>query len=234
MKIYKYATIITAILTILSFVSALLLNFYTCVDPFWANALLGVFGSSGLTLLTSIIGYRVERRKTFEGFSYMTKAILHDLNKYQTSWDLSKKINYFLNYHDISKIECDRYYGEFSFLFDFRQKNRKYIYQKIYLPIHQVNQLINKHAWHFRFYEDGSGRNDRAVSKFVEEIEALIMETVKAEYAASGSDPEQKTVMTSTKNKLVFDVLNELNGEYYRLMYGNKVYRESSVPTQDE
>lgn len=227
MKVYRNATIITAVLTIFSFFAALLLNFYIQVDPFWCNALLGVFGSSLLTLLTSIIGYRVERRKTFEGFSYTTKAILHDLNKYQTLWSLDEKIEYFLNYHDVSKVDWDKYFGDFCFMIDYKQKNRKYIYTKIYTPILKINQAINSHVWHFRWYKDGSGRNDRAVGKFIEEIESLIIEVSTETCSISPTDSESKVIMTSTKNKIVCNIQSELNERYYRLMYGKKTYMEN-------
>ena len=169
MKVYKNAIIATGIITLISFLASFIFNFYTQVNSFWCNALLGIFGSSLLTLLTSTIGYRVERCKTFEGFSYATKEILHALNKYQVSWSLEEKIDFFLNYHDISKIEWDRYYGDFSFIADFRGKNRRYIYEQIYTPILRVNQAINNHVWHFRYYKDGSGKNDKVLGKFIEE-----------------------------------------------------------------
>ena len=115
MRIYRNATILTALLTIGSFLGAAYLNFWTEIDPFWCNLLLGIFGSSFLTFVTSVIGYRVERKKTFEGFSYFSKEILRNLNKYQTSWTIDEKIDFFLTYHDISCAEWDRYFGEFCF-----------------------------------------------------------------------------------------------------------------------
>lgn len=229
MQVYRSSTIITAILTLLSFSFSLFLNFFTKADPFWCNTCLGVFGSSLLTFLISIIGYRFERRKTFEAFSIETKEILHNLNKYQVSWNLEEKVDYFLNYHDIRKVDWDMHYGEFAFLFDFRQKNKAYIYQKIYLPILQVNQAINMHIWHFRWYKDGTGRNDIVISKFIEEIESLIMEVVSEELPVSETDAEQKMIMRSTKNKIVCDVSNELNGKYYSLMYGRRAYKMSQT-----
>ena len=188
--------------------------------------MLGIFGSSLLTLLTSTIGYRVERCKTFEGFSYATKEILHALNKYQVSWRLEEKIDFFLNYHDISKIEWDRYYGDFSFIADFRGKNRRYIYKQIYTPILRVNQAINNHVWHFRYYKDSSGKNDKVLGKFIEEIEALFIETTISEIDTNEKgDP---VTMTSTKNKIVHTIQEELNEKYYQLMYGKKTYISSN------
>lgn len=226
MKVYKNAIIATGIITLISFLASFIFNFYTQVNSFWCNALLGIFGSSLLTLLTSTIGYRVERRKTFEGFSYATKEILHALNKYQVSWSLEEKIDFFLNYHDISKIEWDRYYGDFSFIADFRGKNRRYIYEQIYTPILRVNQAINNHVWHFRYYKDGSGKNDKVLGKSIEEIEALFIETTISEIDTNEKgDP---VTMTSTKNKIVHTIQEELNEKYYQLMYGKKTYISSN------
>ncbi|MPM48751.1 hypothetical protein SDC9_95478 [bioreactor metagenome] len=231
MRIYKKATIITGIMTAASFIGAFILNFSVYIDAFWCNALLGVFGSSLLTFMMSVISYRVERRKTFEGFSYSTKAILHDLNKYQTSWSLEEKIDFFLNYHDISRIDWDRYYGDFCFLFDVSKKNIQYIYSIIYQPILELNQSINYHIWHFRWYKDGSGRNEKVISQFIKELEELIIETTMTTYQDGNmpSDDKEKFTMTSSKNKIVDSTLRELNGEYYRLMYGNRMYRKSQV-----
>ena len=86
MRVYKNALLVTFALTIAAFWGAIILNFAVKADSFWANALLGVFGSSLLTFTTSVVGYRVERRKTFECFRSETVEILSNLNKYQISW----------------------------------------------------------------------------------------------------------------------------------------------------
>ena len=180
-----------------------------------------------LTLLTSIIGYGVERRKTFEGFAYKTKEILHVLNKYQVLWGLDEKIAFFLNYHDISKADWDRYYGDFSFIADVQGKNRCYIYTKIYEPILKLNQTINKHVWHFRWYEDGTGKN-KVVGKFVKEIETQLIEETVEIAGTEMSNVDGGITMTTTKNKLVCDIQREINGKYYQLMYGKKAYNKGS------
>lgn len=227
MRIYKNAIITTGLLTIISFIAAVILYFHTQIDQFWSNALLGVFGSGLLTLLTSIIGYGVERRKTFEGFAYKTKEILHVLNKYQISWGLDEKIVFFLNYHDISKADWDRYYGDFSFIADVQGKNRCYIYTKIYEPILKLNQTINKHVWHFRWYEDGTGKN-KVVGKFIKEIETQLIEETVEIAGTEMSNVDGGITMTTTKNKLVCDIQREINGKYYQLMYGKKAYNKGS------
>jgi len=221
MRVYKNAIWITFVMTVLALIGALIFNYCISAGDFWCNVLLGVFGSSLLTLITSVIGYRVERRKTFEGFSYETKAIMHDLNKYQKNWSLAEKIDFFLNYHDISKISWDRYLGDFAFLFDFNKQTSQYIYSEVYQPVLKINQLINYHAWHFRWQKDGSGKNDKVLGSFVQEIEDLIIENTEIEMPTDAGNTVQ---MSSTKNKIVSTILYELNNKYYKLMYGKRIY----------
>ena len=100
------------------------------------------------------------------------------------------------------------------------------IYEQIYTPILRVNQAINNHVWHFRYYKDGSGKNDKVLGKFIEEIEALFIETTISEIDTNEKgDP---VTMTSTKNKIVHTIQEELNEKYYQLMYGKKTYISSN------
>ncbi len=133
-----------------------------------------------------------------------------------------------MNYHDISKIECDCYYGDFSFIADFRGKNRRYIYEQIYTPILRVNQAINNHVWHFRYYKDGSGKNDKVLGKFIEEIEALFIETTISEIDTNEKgDP---VTMTSTKNKIVHTIQEELNEKILSAnVWEENIYQQQSI-----
>lgn len=134
---------------------------------------------------------------------------------------------FFLNYHDISKADWDRYYGDFSFIADVQGENRCYIYTKIYEPILKLNQTINKHVWHFRWYEDGTG-NNKVVGKFVKEIETQLIEETVEIAGTEMSNVDGGITMTTTKNKLVCDIQREINGKYYQLMYGKKAYNKGS------
>ena len=99
-------------------------------------------------------------------------------------------------------------------------------FEQIYTPILRVNQAINNHVWHFRYCKDGSGKNDKVLGKFIEEIEALFIETTISEIDTNEKgDP---VTMTSTKNKIVHTIQEELNEKYYQLMYGKKTYISSN------
>lgn len=228
MRIYKNALLVTFALTIAAFWGAIIINFVVKADSFWTNALLGVFGSSLLTFTTSVVGYRVERRKTFEGFWYETLEILKTLNKYQIGWTLEEKISFFLSYHDTSKVSWDRYFGDFSFLFNWKKKTSNYIYSNIYQPILEINSLISSHVWHFRWYKDGSGRNDVVVGEFVQKIEELIIETTQP----NPNDPKGNPYsMNCTKNRIINLIGNELEEKYYILMYGKRLYKKNKQKT---
>ena len=71
------------------------------------------------------------------------------------------------------------------------------------------------------------------MEKFVQEIENLIIETTSTQFDGFGGSPDsaESFPITQTHNKVVENVIQELNGEYYRLMYGNKIYQESKKST---
>ena len=96
-----------------------------------------------------------------------------------------------------------------------------------------VNQKIGHHIWHFRWYKDGSGRNERVMEKFLQEIEDLIIETIVEKYPKLEDFPEdmrdgiEVNTISTTRNKLVEDVQKELIGKYYCYMYGKRAYKKS-------
>jgi len=221
MRIYRNSIIVTGILSVVSIVLAAILNFITAADDFWSNALLGLFGSGVLTLITSVIGYCVERRRTFEGFAYATKAILRNINRYQLNWELDTKVEFFINYHEDFGSEWDKYFGDFCFLVDKGSVTRKYIYDSIYMPIKKTTDLVGSHIWNFRWHKDGSGKNDAVIGKMVQEIEDTFMSVTTEK-----PNPESDFAITSIQNQLVSKVMDELNGHYYELMYPHLSKRE--------
>lgn len=225
MKNYVISTRITAALTCLSFIDTLILHygFHGADADFWCNVCLAAFGSGLLTFITSCIGYATEKRHTLESFSYSTRSLLHILNKYDLDWNLEKKIDFFLDYTDIDKSVWDAYLGGICFMFDPCKEKYKYVFQKIYKPILDVNQKIAEHEAHFKWHKDGSGKNDVVMANFVNEIESLFMEKITSNHMLEDG---QEFQTTTVQNKLVHSILEELNGEYYDMMY-NKRQAES-------
>lgn len=227
MKPYKRLTIICGVISLLSFAICLFLHYlFACSEAdFWVNVCLAIFGSSLLTLLSSLISYFHEKRITLESFMYHCKQLLQVLNKYQDSMSLSEKIKFFLDYHDIDKSAWDAAYGNMDFLLERITGNRNYIYENLYRPILLFNQAVGQHVWHFRWYFDGSGKNDTAMEIFVAQLEHHLLyrseQNIPKDYDKSGK-VLSFIEMTSTESKLVSEILHELNGKYFDIMYGKK------------
>lgn len=214
MTVYKKSVYITAVLTICSLIIAAILN-YRFDESFWCNVMLGIFGSSLLAAITSLIGYFAERKKTMEKFYTESLKLLNRFNKYQTDFSLDQQIDFFLDLDDYDTSDWDAAFGDMDF---FRNENRTYVFKKIYNPILDAYRTACSHSWHFRMHKNDTGRNENVMKVFVSEIEPSFIERKKFEY---GEEPE-KVSGQSIKNKLVEDMFSELNGKYYELLYGSK------------
>lgn len=227
MKPYKRLTIICGIISLVSFVVCLCLQYLIVCNEadFWVNVCLAIFGSSLLTLLSSLVSYFHEKRVTLENFMYHCKQLLQVLNKYQASMSLSEKMKFFLAYHDIDKSGWDAAYGNMDFLLDRFTGNRNYIYENLYRPIILFNQAVGQHVWHFRWYFDGSGKNNDVMEIFVAQLEQHLLyrseQSIPKDYDKNGN-VVSFAEMTSIESKLVREILQELNGRYYEIMYGKK------------
>jgi hypothetical protein len=226
MSIYKRGIIITATFAVVSIVCSIVLN-YCMNEKFWCNVFIGVFGSSLLTLITSFIGYFVERKKCMEGFYTATLRILNQYNRYQKDLSVDAKIEFFLTMVDYDNTSWNMYIGEMDF---FNNENKKYIYKKIYTPLKEVDVAISKHAWQFRMHRNGTGRNENVMKKFIEEIEGYILD-VKKNYLAT--DDSEGIVTKTIKNKIVDAILQELDGHYYEIMYGRKIKKQKETKEED-
>ena len=78
---------------------------------------------------------------------------------------------------------------------------------------------LAEHEAHYKWHKDGSGKNDVAMANFVNEIESLFMEKITSNHMLEDG---QEFQTTTVQNKLVHSILEELNGEYYDMMYNKK------------
>jgi len=176
--IYKRTIKVTGTITLVSFLECLALH-YLCVSKeadFGCNIALGIFGSSLLTLISSIVGYRVECKRAIEKFYYYTNKILKQINQYQLNMSLEEKIDFLLEYVENDKIEWDSCLGDIDLIFDFGKEKFKYIYNSIYKPLRELQRAIQNHYWHFKWHKDGSGKNNKVMENFIAEIEPLIFD----------------------------------------------------------
>lgn len=238
MRAYKKCVYFTAVISIVTFVVAVLLHYLIpCAESdFWINVCLGIFSGAILTLITSIISYRHEKRRTMESFVYHTRQILFYLNKYQESMSIEQKLKFYLDYIEFDKSAWDMELGDMDFFFEKFTKKKKYVYEKVYKPILDFNQAVIQHEWHFRWHLDGSGKNDAVMEKFTSELQDYLRirteVKVPAEYDADGNIIKY-CKYSSTTSKLVADISKELNGHYYEIMYGMRVAKKQLKSQED-
>ncbi len=239
MRVYKKLTLITTLLAGFAFAMATILHYcFSCAEAdFWVNVCLGIFGSAILTALTSVVSYHHEKRKTLEGFVYHTRQIISHLNKYQESMTLEEKLRFFLDYKDLDKSAWDMDFGDMDFFLECHHHNRKYIYEKIYKPISDFNEVVNNHVWHFRWHLDGSGKNDVVMQTFIKELESYLLEkheqNIPTEYDENGT-PISFFHCSGTSSKLVTNIIEELGGHYYEVMYGKKIANREMKSQEEE
>ena len=195
--------------------------------PFLSNVFLGLFGSGALTLISSIIGYRVERRFVLEQFYVDVRRTLRTLTQYSSSMGLDQKISFLMNFYNLEQSDIDISIGRIYFFW----KNRthlNYIYDSIYSPLCKVKGCINSHYWHFRWHQEGTGKNETVMKTFIDEIEALLFDSKEGYVGLKHCSRVERTFARS--------IYCELANKYYILMYGMKAYKKSGgrpMPTLD-
>lgn len=219
MRINKYSIYLTSIVSIFSLFIAIVLN--EKQQDFVANLFAGICTGAILTLMISVLGYQLERKKTLERFySYARKAAFN-YNLFENEGDLERTIDLVLQMNDFDYLELDNAYGDISFLWKDEEK-RTYIYDTIYGVTIHMRDLIAKKAFHFKQYRkqtsrDGDSRKcEAAMHRFVNEIDAEIMLRMVKTY--TDEDGEERTVWYS-KNRVSPALLRELNGKYFEIMY---------------
>lgn len=221
MRNYAISIRITLMMTLISFVGVMIVHYGFCgKEPeFWVNVLLAIFGSGLLTAISSFVGYFYEKRRSLESFLYSTRGFLRFLNKYDSDWEIEKKIDFYLDYLNSDKSSWDMQLGDIYFLYDPERKKFKYIYHKIYSPLAKLNELIGDHELHFSSFKSSKCPNYKAMQIIIDEVETYFLDISTAEV----DDGNNKIPCTWAKPKLTRQIRDELSGYYYILMYGKKI-----------
>ena len=213
MRTNKPAIIWSTIISVVALICSLVLQYFGL--EYVANLLAGIFASGVLTIMISIINYRTERRKTLEQFYSYAKKAANNYNRFENDGDLERSIDSVLAMNDFDYIELDNAYGDMSFLFH-DKKTRKYIFEKIYEPTLVLRKLISEKCFHFREYRKAFSGNSRVMRTFVDEVAVAIM---SQQEMTSVNEHGVSIVMKTTHNKAVEQLLEELDGHYYKIMY---------------
>jgi uncharacterized membrane protein YeaQ/YmgE (transglycosylase-associated protein family) len=212
MRLNRKIVIITGLIAGVSFLLAAGIN---QPNSFLVNVLLGIFGSSVLTMLTSIVSYNQEKQQILENFWRYTLQLLSFLNRFTDCENLDDKVQFYIGYVDLDKTAWDMEYGRIDFFFDVQNRKRDYIYKNIYEPLHDFDAAIKKHESEFRGYLKGNNNNRTAITFFSDELESKLCEKIE-------TTSLRGCKCTQTKPKLTVQVYQKLFGDYYSLMYGRK------------
>lgn len=240
MKLYKRLTYIAVIIMVTSGAICLWLHYtHTGTETeFWINVNLSLFGSATLTLLTVLLTYFHERRKTLENFMFHTSQILSWLHKYQGTMRMEEKLKFFLDYQDMDKMMWDSDFRNIDFFFECVTHNRAYIHQNIYAPIFEFGKAVNNYEWYFRWHLDGSAKNEYMMQKFVAELERFLIEKTECDMPTGWDEMGVPTAFfkcTGTQPNLVSNVTKHLAGRYYEIMYGkNRAAKLHRMEGQNE
>lgn len=213
MRTNKPAIIWSTIISVVALICSLVLQYFGL--EYASNLLAGIFASGVLTIMISIINYRTERRKTLEQFYSYAKKAANNYNRFENDGDLERSIDSVLAMNDFDYIELDNAYGDMSFLFH-DKKTREYIFEKIYEPTLVLRKLISEKCFHFREYRKAFSGNSRVMRIFVDEVAVAIM---SHQEMTSVNEHGVSIVMKTTHNKAVEQLLEELDGHYYKIMY---------------
>ena len=213
MRTNKLAIIWSTIISIVALICSFVLQHFGF--EYGANLLAGIFASGVLTIMISIINYRTERRKTLEQFYAFAKKAANNFNQFENAGDLERSIDLILVMNDFDYIELDTAYGDMCFLFR-DKKTRKYIFENIYAPTLKLRRLISEKCFHFREYRKVLSGNSRVMRIFVDEVAVAIM---SQQEMTSVNEHGVSIVMKTTHNKAVEQLLEELDGHYYKIMY---------------
>lgn len=209
MRTNKIAIIVLTPITIVSFLLAII---YRNRYSFTSNILLGIFGSSLLTLIMSVINYFNERRKTCERFYQYAKKAICNYSKYHFEYDFDKKINTILLINEFDYSELDDAYGDFAFLFN-NKKLHKRIGTEIYKLILDAREIIAVKSFHFNEYKLAKNGNKQVINIFINELDEFF---IKKEISTC---EDSSTIITSYSNRIVEEIDTNLTGWYYELMY---------------
>lgn len=237
MRAYKIITYITAVTSVLFAFLSTMLHYHGAVlnidAEYWSNFCLSVFGSALLTLLSSILMYQHERKRTLKSFLYFTKQILKYLSKYRYSMTTKEKMQFFNGFFDLDKMQWKNEYYNLSFFFDRirRNKKRKYIYDKIVYPIEHFNSEVISRIVLQRpdIVGDDIQLSDDTIQMIVDELQDYLLERkeedIPVEFNEDGT-PIRWTHCIKEKAKLRSEIIAELHGKFRDILYGKKRERE--------
>lgn len=206
MKVYKITTYLMCVISMISLMLGIYLNFlnkYGQYD-FYTNVFLGIFSSSLITLIASIVGYFVERQKNMEFFWKSIYGFINYLLNYECYSTNNEKLDYLQNYHKSYQKNINKAYGNLSF---FQRRKMSFIYNDLYKPVIDLNGKFEKYIKEIGLAKKLNQNPD----KIIEKIENLFVKYNRI---------TPNTVKIASPDYFFTDNLeNILQDKFYNLMY---------------
>lgn len=185
---------------------------------FLSNIFIGIFSSGLLTLFISIIGYQNEKRNALENFYMSAHKALNNFSLYENSGQVESTINKILKINEYDYSELHNAYGSIDFIF-MNCLYKKYIFDSIYKKILNLKELIDSKSIDFKFYLNAQNGNKEAMKHFINDIDKEIMYREEKDII---NDNGEIIHTYYAINKFIKCISAELNGKYYKIMYGKE------------
>ena len=168
---------------------------------------LAIFGSSLITLIISVVSYRCERKRTLEQFYNTICKRISYYSTYLQSWSIEDKCHFYVNHFLKDFPSIGDAYANIYFFWDIKKRKRKYIYDNIYSKCRDMGNYIDSYYYNFATYINKTGEADHAIDNYIKKIESEL-------FNQKGNKIE---------SDFMDNIMNELNGEYYKIMYGKEM-----------
>ena len=168
---------------------------------------LAIFGSSLITLIISTVSYRCERKRVLEQFYNAICKRISFYSTYLQSWSTEDKCRFYINHFLKDFPSIGDAYANIYFFYDINKKKRKYIYNNIYSKCRDIANYIDEHYYNFATYINKTGESEHAIKKHIKDIENKLFK-------------ENENMIESN---FMNSIMNELNGKYYKIMYGKEM-----------
>lgn len=173
---------------------------------------LAIFGSSSIALIISTVSYNCERKKVLENFYNTISKRISYYSSYLQSWSTEDKSRFYINHFLKDFPSIGNAYADIYFFWDFKKKKRNYIYNNIYSKCRDMANYIDSRYYNFATYINKTGEAKHAIENYIKDIETRL-------FKENGNKIESDFMNT---------IMNKLNGEYYKIMYGKEMDCDNS------
>lgn len=179
---------------------------------FWSNVMLGIFGSSLLTVLVSGINYYTERRRILKAFWTAGHKAARNLNRYPICGTISEKADAIILMNEFDFEALRDAYSEINFIFN-NKRLKKRIFDELYRPLEDAQGIVRNSADEITRLRRDIPDKPQVLEDYVKAVDDVLIET--KEYACN----DNTLTIPCTSNKIFAPCYERFNGFYWKIMY---------------